>query len=340
MTKLVDAQAMLEAAASGDLALLTRELERGVSLFSQNLSGHNALFLALYQNQEDLALVLIGRMAEADPDLGWLAQTDRSSGFNVMHVAVANRKLRALAALLAIQKSPLKGLAHPSAKGNEDTPVHLAAREDVTKALALVLKACPEALELMDTSGRYTPLSTAIGADKQDATALLLKEGATLVPEVATLSPPWSFVRSVAMANLLEEHLSWSDVRTSEGGHVLHVLASRGKDLRVSLLKSMVNRPGCQELIRLADNRQLTPLHCAVATNAHPEAIEFLVSKGAQWSARDEEGVSPMDVLEQQLAGGWQLDEETVRMWRAQAKQQRMEEICAPSTTEKHAPRL
>lgn len=340
MTKLVDAQAMLEAAASGDLALLTRELERGVSLFSQNLSGHNALFLALYQNQEDLALVLIGRMAEADPDLGWLTQTDKSNGFNVLHVAVANRKLRALSALLAIQKNPFKGLVIPSTKGNEDTPVHLAAREDMTKALALVLKACPEGLTLMDASGRYTPLSTAIGADKLDATALLLKEGAEVTTAGSTLLPPWSFVRSVAMTNLLAEHLDWPSVRTSEGGHVLHVLANRGKGLRLSLLKSMVSRPGCKELIGLADNRQRTALHSAVATNADPEVIDFLVSKGALWCTPDDEGVSPLNVLEQQLAGGWQVDEEAVRMWRAKAKQQRMEEVYAQSTTEKHAPRL
>lgn len=340
MTKPVDAQAMLEAAASGDLGQLTRELERGVSIFSKDLTGNNALFASLQQGSEDMALVLIGRMAEADPSLKWIGEVSRSNGFNVLHVAVANRKLRALSALLAIQSTPMVFMEKGSTKGSGETPVHLAAREDVTKALNLLLKACPEALELLNPSGEQTPLATAIAADKTDAAAFLLKEEADPVGFSPTRCPAWSFLQSVGMANLLAEHLDWASVRDHAGASVLHVLASRGKGLRFQLLKSMLGRTGCVELIQVIDGSGRTPLHRALAANANPEVVDLIVAKGARWNLKDQDGLSPLDVLEQQLVGGWQLEESVVGGWRSQARQQRLDEVYEPSTIERSSSRL
>lgn len=340
MTNSVDAQAMLEAAASGDLGQLTRELERGVPLFSKDLTGNNALFASLQQGSEDVALFLMGRMAEADPSLAWIGEVARSNGFNVLHVAVVNRKLRALSALLAIQKNPLEFLGRGSTKGAGDTPVHLAAREDVTKALALLIKHCPKALELLNPSGDQTPLATAVGADKIDAAAFLLKEGADPVGSSPTRNPAWSFLSSAAMANLLGEHLDWAAVRDQTGGTVLHVLVSRGKGLRYNLLKSMLARPGCAELVHVADNAGRTPLHRALAANATTEVVDLLLGKAASWHRKDHDGLSPLDVLEQQLVGGWQVEETVVGMWRSRAREQRLEEVYEPASVERHANRL
>lgn len=326
---------MLEAAASGDLGALSLELGRGASLFATDLSGRHALSLALHYQHDDVALVLMGRMLHADPSMAWVGHAARGTGRNVLHVAVASRRLRVLSALLAALGSKVEtALEQPDAEG--DTPLHLAAREDSVKAIHAILKACPAALDARTSSG-LTPLAVALGADQADAAAALLKEGAGAMEGAP---PAWVHFQSSAMATLLESHLDWMQARMPDGRNVLHVLAARGASARASLMKAFLSRPGVGHLVALPDAAGATPLHVAIRASAPGDTIDALVSQGASWLTEDGEGLSAIDTLLQQASAGSPFEPDTVGRWNAQAKRQRMEHVYPAGAPVERAPRL
>lgn len=337
MAKPTADQSMLEAAASGELGALTRELENGASLFAKDLAGYNALCLSIVHGHEDLALVLVGRMLQDDPSMAWLTHTVKANGHTVFLLAVNSRKLRTLAALLALPASPesLKAILAMTGSQLGETAAHLAARENSVRSLQMLLKACPAAMELLDASGANTPLGTAVGADQAEAVACLLKEGANPGWETPECPPAWSRVRSSAMATLLGEQLVWSDVRDAKGRSILHVVASRGRELKVPFFRSLLNRPGCEALLNAQDGEGKTPLHHAMGSSMGREVVDLMVERGASWWIEDGEKNTPADILEQKVAGGWwSLDNDVLGFWRAQAKQQRMEGLYAASPVE------
>lgn len=144
------------------------------------------------------------------------------------------------------------------------------------------------------------------------------------------------------MATLLAEQVVWSDVRDAKARSILHVVASRGRELRLPFFRSLLNRPGCDALLHEQDSEGKTPLHHAMGSCVGREVVDLMVERGASWWVEDGEKNTPADILEQKVAGGWwSLDNDVLGLWRAQAKQQRMEGLYAASPVgEKSSHRL
>ena len=325
MTKSTLSQAMLEAAASGDVEGWVSAMGQGAHLLETNLGGQNALMCALSGGHDDLALLIAGRMLGEDPGLTWMKQAIKGSGQNVFHVAVLHRRHRLLAALMAF---PERTRLYDMLWGVcQESPFHLAARENATKALALLAKGCPQGLEARADPTQSTPLGAAIGSDKEEAVEWLLEKGCLLASGPEDVFPAWSKVQTAGMLGLLAKHHAWDAVRTPQGGTLLHALLHRGKDLRLTLLKAAFRQEGVKALLDAQDDRGRTPLQVALSANAPTAAIDFLIEQQANWWVSNHDGETSEQLLLQQVENGWALPEETVRRWQACARGQRLDHV-------------
>ena len=329
MTKNALSQAMLEASASGDMEGWVRALESGASLFETDLAGQNALLCAVSGGHDDLALLVAGRMLEAAPTKAWL-KTTLKGGYNAFHLAVLNRRHRVLAALTALLAPEERvGVLAQGNGSSKETPFQLAARENATKSLSILGKSCPEGVLLRSGAENLAALDVAIVADKEDAVAWLLTQGAPLETPDPSIPSAWTWVQTPGMLSLLAKHLDWSSVRSASSGTLLHVLLHRGKALRTTLLKSALRQPGLTELLNAVDDRGRTPLQIALCANVSPAIVDLLIEHDVEWGIPNMEGEASTQVLEQQVESGWGLPSETVDKWLAAAKGQRLKKVFA-----------
>lgn len=307
-------QKLLESVASRDMVGAVAALDSGADLAAKDLSGHNVLALAVVHGSEDLALMMLGALVSARPGLEWFSDEVAGSRLNPLELMVVHQRHRVLAASLGLGDQVIERLRSSSSpKGG--TIAHLAVGKNAARSLSLVLKACPD-LAMTSSSSQISPLSLAIRADKEKLVEILLDAGANVLDELSP-DPPWAQVGTMSMIDYLSEHVEWSEVRTSTGGSLTHVLVARGQDLKIPLWRAVHRR--FPQHACVVDFQGRSPLHVAIRVNASVEVIDALVSSGASWVQQDQSGDTPLSLLNQQLSSGWEVEAGIVERWISQA---------------------
>jgi hypothetical protein len=324
MTKLLSVE-MLEAAASGDAEAVTKALERGADLWAENLSGQTALGLALAQQEEDLALMLLGRMCQSNPDLGWLTEKARTTGNTYLHQAIVGRCFRTMGMLLKVA-GPLRSRALRQENAQGLTPLLLAIQSHQADRYATALLKVDGGL-LEDVQLGFSPLSLAVSENKESLVTSLLDLGASV--ELPEAKPAWSCIQSMPMVERLSKHVEYATVKTSEGENILHVLGKRGADIKVPLLKAVLrlvlpNNPGAL-LERCSRGR--TVLHVATAHRCSEAVLDVLLKEGARWTILDEEGRTPLSWAQAPMANGQAFyPESSLDRWSTQERSQALDD--------------
>lgn len=323
MTKLLSLE-LLESAASGNLEAVAAALEKGADLWAENLSGQNALALAIAHQEEDLALVLLGRMSQDKPDLGWLLLGAKGTGNNGIHQAIVGRCYRVMNAMLKMAGPHRPGLLGLS---NADgfTPLLLAIQSQADRYASALLKVDPALLEKV--AGGFSPLSLAVNEDKESLVDALLAAGASAL--LPPSMPAWSRVQSMDMVERLAKRVDYADVKTDAGETLLHVLASRGGDLKLPLLRSVLRLvlPRSPDALSKQCERGKTVLHTATASRCSVAVVDALVEDGAIWTSLDAEGRTPLDWAQTAVASGKgsPYTDATLKKWHAQERQQHLD---------------
>ena len=319
-------------------------LRAGASPFDTDLSGHNALMLAVAHAQDDLGIFLLGAMAHAAPDLLWLRTSSSSTGLPVLAQAVRSGRARIWTAVLGLSADP-ELVLQPMAGGEGDTAMHWAARENVHRAIRPLLKAAPEARDQPNIAG-LSPLDLAVANDSNEVFDALLQNGAKVTEGEF---PAWMHVDSAVMWHRLESKMDWSVARTAQGATALHTLAARLKN-RSALWRLALRTLG-EIQANLTDVRGRTPLHMAVCPAFLPSSeagpslpsasiVDDLVLAGASWHHADQDGETPADLMNR-LAPHWPpglLDD--AGRWKAQAVAQELDQSFAAPNRESLPHRL
>lgn len=322
MTKLLSME-LLEAAASGEVGAVTVALERGADLWAENLSGQHALALALTHQEEDLALVLLGRMTQARPDLTWLGNPTKSTGNNLVHQAIKGRCYRFMNALLKAAGEQRPVLLR---QANRDgfTPLLMAVQQQADRYVTGLLKFDRSLIE--DVQQGFSPLSLAVNEDKESLVDALLALGASLeLPEAA---PAWGRVQSMGMFDHLSRGLDMVACRTREKEGLLHVLTSRGTELKLPFFRAVFRQVISRNPMALQEVcvRGQTVLHRAVASRCSVAVVEFLVEEGAYWTPVDIDGRTPLDLAmpTPEKAAVFPYSEPMLSKWHSQHREQHL----------------
>ena len=307
-------QKLLESAASKDLAGFTRAMRSGADVLAKDLSGYNALALSLIHGPEDLALVVFGVLLKASPDMDWLFDPVVGSKTNALGLMVSHHRYRVLSTVLGAGEE-IVGRIEKFSFHSGETIAHLAVREDAPRALSLLLKACPS-LARARPNGECA-LALAVRLDNEKIAELMIAAGADVL---GSDSPPWAWVESVAMVDLLAKEVDWERVLTSDGRSITHVLAARGPKLKGTLWRAIRHRLRNQTCA--VDASGHTPLHLAIQAGAAAEVIDELLDSGARWDDKNKEGDTAGLFLEQQVSNGWELPNALVERWKAMAQAQ------------------
>ncbi len=293
MTKMVSSE-LQEAAASGDVEAAIRALDAGASLWDSNLAGQNAFMLTIAHQEEDLGLLLLGRMLESQRNRSWLLQTAKTTGNNYLHQCISSQTPRLLNVLLKVAGDLRPGLLRQSnAQGT--SPFFMAIDFQNERSLALLLKFDRDLLE--ECLDGFSPLSRAIHEDSGKITEALLKQGASVL--LPPQDPAWSQVKTVEMLERLAKRpeLSLPSARTGQADSLLQVLVKRGAALKLPLLKASRRLLKDDGLLKERNARQQTLLHLATANRCSPDVVDFLVKEGLFWTAVDVDGQTPLDNL-------------------------------------------
>lgn len=329
MTKLLSLE-LLESAASGNLEGVTAALEKGADLWAENLSGQNALALAMAHQEEDLALVLLGRMAQHKPDLGWMLTGAKGTGNNAIHQAIVGRCYRVMNALLKMA-IPHRSMLLGGSNADGFTPLLLAIQSQADRYASALLKVDPGLLEKV--ANGFSPLALAVNEDKESLVDALLAAGASAL--LPPSMPAWSRIQSMDMMERLAKQVDYATVKTAAGENILHVLASRGTDLKMPLLKAVLRLviPRAEGILSEQCERGKTVLHTATASRCSVAVVELLVDEGAVWSSLDAEGRTPLDWAQTAMASGKgsPYTEDTLKKWHAQGRQQHLEQGLPPA---------
>lgn len=281
-------------------------LKAGADVFSTDLSGHDALTLALANGHEDLGLVLLGRMVQDKPSLEWMAKETKGSGYTLLHSAVAYRRHRVLQAVLAILGEEAPAFILLRSRKTGENAVHLAARENAVRALSVLLHRCPQALESVSEK-QMSPLTIALSLEREEAVRELLSQGADprrCLPEGDPHGiPAWCSLSSTTSLETLGEKMDWSVERTPAGHTLLNVLLSKGRSLRLNVFKAAYRQ--APVLLNTAGTVEgWMPLHSALLARVSVSVLDFLVDKGGLWGAPDHWGRSALDLLNAQVESG------------------------------------
>ena len=270
-----------QAAQDGDLATALRLLaDDPYVVKGREEYKLTALHRAAAAGHADLVKALLDHAAQVDArDYG---------GGTALHAAAAHGQAESAGALLD------RG-ADPSAPDEEGlTPLHFAARNghDAAAALLLARGADPNA------RGKFTgmPLHEAAEHGRQTTVELLLARGGLANARSGgshTPFTPWHAARQAgheAIAELLRDHGGRDKAAQAISIHRAAEFDYLGR-LKVLL----------QEDPALVSSRDYlyrrTPLHWA-ANNGHRQAVEMLLAHGADLSAQDKNGETPLDRAE------------------------------------------
>lgn len=316
-------QQLLDAVANEDWAGWSQAIARGAHPEAHDLSGHNALMLAVLHGHLEMAAATLGwclTKAAPSPD-AWLKQ-ENLGGKNVLALCAASRpgaKFLLAVLLPALGEQAESWVLRPSETEGASL-IHHAAAQDAPRLVTDLVRAYPRCLEQMDGKGR-TPLGIALKQDHLDVVDALLKLGARVE---GGAEPAWSLVASSPAARRLAEVWDWSKGRmpgTEET--VLHVVIARSSAVD-RLLKTLLAL--WPEGVRVADAQGKTPLHLELGLRAHAPIVNTLTKHGALWSVANHEGETPEAVLQRRAAAGeLDADADQVRLWLVEAAQQKLE---------------
>lgn len=174
------------------------------------------------------------------------------------------------------------------------TALHVAAQSGALEVMAELL-AAKASVNVKDKSG-WTPLHLAAQTDHEDAVSKLLSNGADVN---AKNSDGWTPLHCAAANNfpkiivkLLDKGADVNAAAT-DGCTPLHAAAAVCDKTTIDLLVSKGAK------VNAADTNGQTPLHVSVCNWLSADVTEFLISKGADKSAKTKDGKTYKDVRNQ-----------------------------------------
>ena len=318
--------AFLRAARAGDLASVSRLLDKGADINARDTGrffrSDTALHHAARRNDVELAKLLVGR--GADPNV------QGSTGYTPLHVAAGLGREKMVAWLLrhganpsavdrrrgmplhaaVLQGQPrvvqllIEAGADVNAPGNgeqADTPLHIlfvagTIRPEHEAIARMLIKA---GADLMKTNRGGTPAYWPVARTFPALALELAQQGYALdysKPSICPLLFYLAYPEQLPTLRYLLEHGQSTDARDSEGRTLLHFAASIGHAPTIEyLLKRRMD-------VNARAHNGMTPLHVAARSNREA-AVDLLLSDEANPRLRDSHGNTPLH-----LTYPWQLN--------------------------------
>lgn len=282
---------VLQQSKDGDKDVLMELLEKDAGVVNQvDGLGRNAVMYAVHGNTaahtECLELLLT-----TDCDIDHQANDDTTS----LHLAAHDNNS---AAMLMLLKS--KASVNMADKEGR-TPLHWAAANTSTENLKMLLQYGGN-MSATDNEG-LTPAMWACHFDQLGNLRILKSALARMDPrDDAVLEDTdccgrtvihWAVNRTGSL-ECLAELISQETVLmcTNEGKNLIHIAAEEGCIPACKLALKVRGTTGLQD----TDHKNRTPLHVATLC-AHGEMIDFLLEMGADLSAVDADGLTPLDYV-------------------------------------------
>jgi ankyrin repeat protein len=320
-------------AATRNLAILTRELDAGLYINTQDFEHQRTLLQwAILGRRQDVVQLLISRGADVN-------SAEPIHGRSALHMAVTISDAK-------IAESLLEAGAHIDSRDNQgETPLLLACRAgNNNKLLALLLNAGADPDVKSHSSKFFTPLTVAARLGHVKAVKLLLLHNATahLVDGYA-MTPLMYAVREDhgEIANLLSKRMArddprssgdiWEDamssLRTEENDPYQDLdqetgLLRAARDGRLDIVKSRLEA-GIS--VGTKDEKSQTPLSLA-AENGYDEVASVLLEWKADPNTQDAELQTPLmhaashghaDIMSLLLDNGADVDCRDANQWTA-----------------------
>jgi ankyrin repeat protein len=267
-------QGMYEAAYKGDVNSVRNYLEQGVSANIKDNSGYTPLHLALRNNQQEMAQLLIAKGADVNAQDNY--------GYTPLHLARSQEMAQLLIA---------KGADVNAKNKNGETPLHLALKNN-KQEVAQLLIAKGAVVNAKDNNGS-TPLYWALYNNQPELVQLLIAKGADVnakdqygrTPLHLTLQNNQQEVAQLLIANGADVNAHDNDGKTP-----LHLVTSQKVAQQLIAKGADVN----------AKNKNgETPLHLALRKNQQ-EMAQLLIANGADVNAKDQYGRTPLHLVKSQ----------------------------------------
>ncbi|XP_071250876.1 ankyrin-3-like isoform X4 [Salvelinus alpinus] len=230
------------ASLAGQVDVVKELVTSGANINAQSQNGFTPLYMAAQENHQKVVRYLL--------DHGSTQGIATEDGFTPLAVALQQGHEQVVSLLL---ENDTKGKVRLPA-------LHIAARKDDTKAVALLLQIDHNA-DVESKSG-FTPLHIAAHYGNINVATLLLNRGASV------------------------------DFKARNDITPLHVAAKRGNG---NMVKVLLERGGKIDA-RTKDG--LTPLHCG-ARSGHEQVLEMLLDRGAPILSKTKNGLSPLHMATQ-----------------------------------------
>ncbi|XP_071250905.1 ankyrin-3-like isoform X29 [Salvelinus alpinus] len=238
------------ASLAGQVDVVKELVTSGANINAQSQNGFTPLYMAAQENHQKVVRYLL--------DHGSTQGIATEDGFTPLAVALQQGHEQVVSLLL---ENDTKGKVRLPA-------LHIAARKDDTKAVALLLQidhnADVESKMMVNrtTESGFTPLHIAAHYGNINVATLLLNRGASV------------------------------DFKARNDITPLHVAAKRGNG---NMVKVLLERGGKIDA-RTKDG--LTPLHCG-ARSGHEQVLEMLLDRGAPILSKTKNGLSPLHMATQ-----------------------------------------
>ncbi len=324
-TSLSENAALVKASRLGDVAKVRELIKAGVKVNARQANGVSALLAASFENELEVAKVLIDAGADVnDVPLGlrkWAITASSVSIFDQELIKSASRGDTAL--LVSVRRNYpemaellLSSGADPSLSNHQgDVPIFVAASQGGEKVLELILSrgVDPNVLETekltvsmtntLEVMGRNTPLITAAQNGHLKAARVLIEAGADLDHQGFLNKTPllWASERGyVDVVGLLLDNGANPNINDVEGMTPLMVAARSGSSPIVSMLlrhdadPNMLGVPDVPGSTGKAfGNAGVTALIYA-ARAGHNEIVKQLIDAGSNVNAMSRSGETAM----------------------------------------------
>ena len=250
-------------------------IENGANVNHYDMNGDDLLEIAIDKKRNDLIPILVSLGAKLfENDWSKLHSAARSGNLEAVKIFVEDF-----------------GLDVNSLHCNCLTPLSIAVEDNWFEIVKYLIKKGADVEVPTDSGGDEPVLYHAVQRNDIDMVKLLVLSGADLDPD-DFVSPIYIAIenRQFEMVELLIS-LGCDLYKFDENGTLLHNLASNGD---IEMLEAVSD---CKINFHCLDEDGRTLLHYA-AENKNFDMIKFLISKGLRVDDIDQEGISPMQILE------------------------------------------
>ena len=287
------AQAFVDAAKAGNLAVVKLFLTAGIPLEATNSNGNTALLLSAAFGRLEVVKYLLGQGANFT--------ATSSTGYTALHLSASRGRLEMVKYLVDYQFRRLPA-SITATTNNGQTPRDLAAAQGHTAVADYLYSVSPRG-RLESAGIAYTTQAFVEAAGSGNASAVSLfvqagmdKEGKALVTvagngrERTALHAACAGGHLAVVTYLVNAGASVSSTDGS-GGTALHAAVGSGNLAIVTLL---LNNGAA---INAKDSYGETPLYHAAAYG-HSDIVEYLVDNGADRTIASHDGLTPYEVAE------------------------------------------